>query len=73
MIQTSCDVERQLICNLFQQTGKDLNTWMETIKIEKLHHKIHILSWLKNRHGFSHLAANLLVGIYLNNGKAVYG
>jgi hypothetical protein len=70
---TSSDVEQQLIRNLLQCTGRDLNTWMATIKIEKLDRRIQMVSWLKTRHGFSHLAANLLVGIYLNNGKAVYG
>lgn len=72
-VKTSGEIEQELLDNLKQATGKDLSRWMTLIAASGLTKRNDILRWLKDTHGFGHMHASLLTGIYLNGGKVVYG
>lgn len=73
MAKTSQEIEKEFIEGLQSFTGKDLNDWMKILKSSKLEKRNDIIKWLKNDEGFGHMNASLLVGVYFNDGKPVYG
>ena len=73
MAKSSQQIEQEFLIGLFKNTGKSLNEWVETIKASDLDSRNKILDWLKSNHDFGHVNASLLVGVYMNEGKPVYG
>lgn len=73
MAKTSQEVEKEFIASLKSLTSKDLKEWMTEIKNSSLSKRNDIINWLKKDHNFGHMYASLLMGIYTNNGKPVYG
>ena len=72
MAKTSTEIEQDFINGLKTETGKDLLYWLSTIKESGIEKRNDIIKWLKVKHGFGHMNANLLLGIYSNDGKPVY-
>lgn len=72
-IKTSGEIEQELLDNLKHLTGRNLSGWMTQITASGFTKRNDILRWLKELHGFGHMNASLLAGIYLNHGKLVYG
>ncbi|MEZ5083285.1 MAG: DUF4287 domain-containing protein [Bacteroidales bacterium] len=73
MAKTSQEIEKEFIEGLTLSTGQNLNRWMDKIKNCGLDKRNDIIAWLKESNNFGHMNAGLLVGIYLNGGKPVYG
>lgn len=73
MAKTSGEIEQEFIDNLKTQSGKSLPEWMKHVAASGITKRNDIIKWLKERAGFGHMNASLLAGIYLNNGKPVYG
>jgi predicted transport protein len=73
MAKTSGEIEKEFIDGLKASTGKDLNSWLTLIGKGGIQKRNEIIDWLKKDRGFGHMNASLLTGIYLNNGKPVYG
>ncbi len=71
--KTSGEIEKEFIEGLKTSTGKDLKSWLTEIKSCGIEKRNDIIKWLKTEHGFGHMNAGLLIGIYLNGGKPVYG
>ena len=71
--KTSGEIEKEFIDNLKTTTGKNLAAWLMEIKATSISKRNDIVEFLKKENGFGHMNANLLAGIYLNNGKPVYG
>ena len=71
--KTSGEIEKDLIDNLKNSTGKPLGDWMKLVAASGATKRNEIIVWLKRKHGFGHMNASLLSGIYLNKGKPVYG
>ena len=71
--KTSGEIEKEFIDNLKTQSGKSLTEWIEYVRASGLTKRNDIIKWLKEKNGFGHMNASLLAGIYLNNGKPVYG
>ena len=72
MAKTSGDFEKEFIASVQETTGKTLEQWYAEIKTTGYSKPMEILNWLKETKGLNHLQANLLSGLYLNNGKPVY-
>jgi len=73
MAKTSQEIEKEFIDELKLTTGKDLQQWLDMIKKSGIKKRNAIIHWLKTTHAFGHMHASLLMGIYTNNGKPVYG
>ena len=73
MVKTSGEIEKEFIDGLKNTTSKSLLEWLGTVKKTDISKRNDIIKWLKETHNFGHMNASLLVGIYLNNGKPVYG
>lgn len=71
--KTSGEIEKEFIDNVKNSTGKALGDWMKHVAASGVTKRNDIIKWLKERQGFGHMNASLLTGIYLNNGKPVYG
>lgn len=71
--KTSGEIEKEFIDNLNASTKKDLAGWMSEIKSLGISKRNDIINALKKDYGFGHMNASLLGGIYLNDGKPVYG
>jgi uncharacterized protein DUF5655/uncharacterized protein DUF4287 len=71
--KTSGEIEQEFMDRLKSSTGKALSEWMKQIATEGQTKRNDIIKWLKEKHGYGHMNATLLAGIYLNNGKPVYG
>lgn len=71
--KTSGEIEREFIDNLKDSTGKPLNEWMKLVGASGVTKRNDIIKWLKEKNGFGHMNASLMAGIYLNDGKPVYG
>lgn len=71
--KTSGEIEKEFIDNLKGSTGKTLAEWMKQVGGSGISKRNDIIKWLKEKNGFGHMNASLLTGIYLNNGKPVYG
>jgi predicted transport protein len=72
MAKTSGDFEKELLDTSKEKTGKSVNDWLELIKNSGIKKRNDILEWLKKGHGLNHMQAQLITGIFLNNGKPVY-
>ncbi len=72
MAKTSKEIEKEFIDSLKQNTGKDLENWLSVVKNCGIEKRNDIVKWLKEEHGFGHMNANLIMGIYTNDGKPVY-
>lgn len=71
--KTSGEIEKEFIDGLKASTKKDLNGWLAEIRGLGLTKRNEIIDSLKNNYGFGHMNASLLAGIYVNDGKLVYG
>jgi hypothetical protein len=71
--KTSGEIEKEFIDNLKAQSGKSVPEWMKQLSSSGITKRNDLIKWLKERAGFGHMNASLLTGIYLNNGKPVYG
>lgn len=71
--KTSGEIEKEFIDNLKASTGKALGDWMKHVSASGISKRNDIIKWLKEKNGFRHMNASLLAGIYLNEGKPVYG
>jgi hypothetical protein len=71
--KTSGEIEKEFIDSLKNSTGKTLTDWMKHVGGSGLNKRNDIIKWLKEKNGFGHMNASLLAGIYLHNGKPVYG
>lgn len=71
--KTSGEIEKEFIDNLKIQSGKSLPEWMKHVGASGITKRNDLIKWLKEKNGFGHMNASLLAGIYLNNGKPVYG
>jgi hypothetical protein len=71
--KTSGEIEKEFIDNLKTSTGKSLPEWLKQLSTSGITKRNDLIKWLKERQGFGHMNASLLVGIYLNDGKPVYG
>ncbi len=71
--KTSGEIEKEFIDNLKGSTGKTLTDWMKQVGGSGISKRNDIIKWLKEQHDFGHMNASLLTGIYLNDGKPVYG
>ena len=71
--KTSGEIEKEFIDNLKASTKKDLNGWLAEIRKLGITKRNDIINALKNDYAFGHMNASLLAGIYLNDGKPVYG
>lgn len=73
MNKTSGQLEQEFIENLKKETGLDLINWIDEINKTGIEKRNDIVKWLKTEMNFGHMNATFLTGIYLNNGKPVYG
>ena len=71
--KTSGEIEKEFIDSLQRATGGTLADWMKQLGGSGISKRNDIIKWLKEKNGFGHMNASLLTGIYLNNGKLVYG
>lgn len=71
--KTSGEIEKEFIENLKSSTGKPLSDWMKILGACSGTRRNDLVKWLKENQGFGHMNATLLAGIYLNDGKPVYG
>ena len=71
--KTSGEIEKEFIDNLKDSTGRTLGEWIKHVGASGISKRNDIIKWLKEKNGFGHMNASLLAGIYLNNGKPVYG
>lgn len=72
MAKTSGEIEKEFLDSAKEKTGKSINDWLSLIKKSGIQKRNDILEWLKKGHGINHMHAQLITGIYLNNGKPVY-
>jgi Domain of unknown function (DUF5655)/Domain of unknown function (DUF4287) len=72
MAKTSSELEKEFIDTAKTVTGKSLQDWLKLVKSSGIGKHNDILEWLRKGHGLNHLQAQLITGIYLNNGKPVY-
>jgi len=73
MTKTSQEIEQEFIEGLRPTTGKDLKQWMSALKTSAPASRNDAIAWLKSHHGFGHMYASLLMGIFANGGRPVYG
>ncbi len=71
--KTSGEIEKEFIGDLKSTSGKDLDGWLDDIKSFSSQKRNDVINLLKSEHGFGHMNASLLAGIYFNGGKPVYG
>lgn len=72
MAKTSGEIEKEFIESVKEKTGKSKEEWLQLVKSTGIQSHKDILEWLKKGHGLNHLQAQLLTGMYLNNGNPVY-
>lgn len=71
--KTSGEIEKEFLENLKDSTGKTLADWIKLVADSGISKRNDIIKWLKEKNGFGHMNASLLTGVYLNNGRPVYG
>jgi hypothetical protein len=64
--------ERAFIDGLQENSGRDLQQWMEAISAQNLPHRNDVIDWLR-RQGFTFSKASWLERIHHNGGKPIYG
>ncbi len=72
MAKTSGEFEKEFIQTAKEKTGRTLEQWLPVVKASGLSKQMEITNWLKAEHQLNHLQAQLLAGLFLNNGKPVY-
>ncbi len=72
MAKSSYEVEKEFLEKIQKITGKTLQEWMEIFNKRGFSKRNEVLYWLKTEHGFGHVNASLLGGVYVNNGRPVY-
>ena len=72
-MKTSGDFEKEFLDSIKEKTGNDLNGWMKIIRTTDLKKMKETVDWLKKEKGINHMQATFLAGIFLNDGKPVYG
>jgi predicted transport protein len=72
-MKTSKDYEEEFLSIIKEKTGNDLNSWMKIVKGTSLSKMKEIVEWLKKEKGINHMSATFIAGIFLNDGKPVYG
>jgi predicted transport protein len=72
-MKTAREYEAEFLATIAEKTGKNLETWLDMIQTSSLNKQQTILKWLKAEHGLNHSQANMLAGIFLNDGQPVYG
>ena len=72
MAKDSQRLEQEFIASAREKTGRDVPEWMTVIGASGLDKPNAILNWLKETHKLNHLQANILSGMYLNDGKPVF-
>lgn len=72
MAKTSGEFEQEFIQTAKEKTGRSLEQWLPVVKKSGLGKQMEITNWLKAEHKLNHLQAQLLAGLFLNNGKPVY-
>ena len=72
MAKGSRELEQEFIATARAKTGKTVPEWMSIIGATQLAKPNAILNWLKTEHKLNHTQANLLSGIYLNDGQPVF-
>jgi len=72
MTRTSTELEEEFLQQLENRTGKSLVHWMSMLQGSGFRSRPELLNLLKETHGWTHLPAQLMVGIFLNDGKPVY-
>lgn len=70
-MKTSTELELEFIESLHELTGVSLEGWLANLRGKDLISRNEIAEWLMTQ-GMNHLQSQLLAGIYLNNGRAVY-
>ena len=72
-MKTSGDFEKEFLDSIKEKTGNDLNGWMKIIRTTDLKKMKETVDWLKKEKKINHMQATFLAGIFLNDGKPVYG
>lgn len=72
MAKTSGEFEQEFIQTAKEKTGYSLGEWLPVVQASGLTKQKDITDWLKAEHSLNHLQAQLLAGLFLNNGKPVY-
>ncbi len=72
MAKTSGEIEKEFIETATEKTGKSLPEWLQLVGSSGIEKRNDVLEWLKKGHGLNHMQAQLVTGIYLNNGNPVY-
>lgn len=72
MAKTSGEFEQEFIQTAKEKTGRTLEQWLPVVKSSGLSKQMEITNWLKAEHHLNHMQAQLLAGLYLNNGQPVY-
>lgn len=72
MAKTSGEFEQEFIQTAKEKTGYSLGEWLPVVHASGLTKQKDITDWLKAEHSLNHLQAQLLAGLFLNNGKPVY-
>jgi hypothetical protein len=73
MAITSSELERDFLLRLESHTGKSVQQWLEILRQSGCQSRQDLLQFLKKHHDWKYLPAQLLVGIFLNQGRRVYG
>lgn len=72
MAKTSGEIEKEFIETAKERTGRSLADWLELVRSSGIDKRNDILEWLKKGYGLNYLHAQLIAGIYLNNGNPIY-
>jgi len=72
MAKTSGEFEQEFIQTAKEKTGRSLEQWLPVVKASGHSKQMGITNWLKAEHKLNHLQAQLLAGLFLNNGQPVY-
>lgn len=72
MAKTSGEIEKEFIDTAKEKTGNSLQEWLQLVKSSGIEKRNDMLDWLKKQHSLNHLQAQLIAGIFLNNGNPVY-
>ncbi len=73
MAKTSGELENEFIDTAKSSTGKSLDEWLSLVKSSGIEKRNDIMEWLKKGHALNHMQAQFVAGMFLNNGKPVYG
>ena len=72
MAKEARQIEQDLIANAQDQTGKSVDEWMIVLGKTGLSKTNDLIKWIKTEHKLNHLQANILTGIFLNDGNPVH-